>query len=112
MIDYRVEYWIEAVECALEGLEKQKLLTKDEIKYMAEALQGSAEQESMAFGCDSVSNPLEDRMREMKDKHDKEMQYYIDREYIFRKNFSDGCGPRVNPEDIYINGTKVEAYVR
>ena len=105
--DYRLDYWIEAVESALEDVNKLDMFSNDEIKSLAETLQGSSEQESMAFGTEHIPNSLETEIRNIKTKHKKEIEQYENREFIFRKNVSDRHGPYVDPRDVYINGNDV-----
>lgn len=105
--NHRLNYWIEAVESALEDVNKLNMFSNDEIKSLAETLQGSSEQESMAFGTEHIPNPLEAEIRNIKSKHKKEIEQYENREFIFRKNVSDRHGPYVDPGDVYINGNDV-----
>jgi len=105
--DNRLNYWIEAVECALEDANKLNMFSNDDIKTLAENISISAEQESMAFGTEHIPNPLETEIQNMKSKHKKEIEQYNHREFIFRKNVSDRHGPYVDPGDVYIDGNNI-----
>lgn len=105
--DYILDYWIEAVESALEDVNKLDMFSNDDIKSLAETLQGSSEQESMAFGTEHIPNPLEAEIRNIKSKHKKEIKQYEKRELVYRQNVADRHGPRVGPNQVYIDGNNV-----
>lgn len=105
--DYILKYWIEAVETALEEIDKLHNFTNAEIKDLAENLQISAEQESMAFGRECIPNPLQTEIQNLKAQHKKEIEVHEHREYIYRKNVSDRHGPRVDPNSVYIERNEV-----
>ena len=103
-----LNYWIEAVESALEEVEKLDVFSKEDIINMAETLQISSEQESMAFGTEAIPNPLESEIRNIRSRHEKEISEFEKRDLIFRKNIANRHGPRVGPENVHIEGGNVE----
>ena len=103
----KLDYWIEAVEAALEDIGKLNNYTNEELKTVAESLIISSEQESMAFGYDCIPNPLESTIRDMKSKHESEIKQYEKRESVYRQNVADRHGPRVGPNQVYIDGNNV-----
>lgn len=53
------QYWREAIECALDEVGKQDLLTSEEYDKVAITLMRSHEMHGMAFGHDCIPNPME-----------------------------------------------------
>ena len=99
----KVDYWIEATEFALEDVDRAGVFSDDEIRTLAKSLEGSAEQQSMAFGCDVAPNPLIAEIERLKAIHKKEMEHMEQRDYIFRKNIARRHGGH-NADNVYIDG--------
>lgn len=66
--DYKVRYWREALECALDEIGAFDKLTKEEIAAVAASLEVSAECQSMAFGYDCIPNPQTLQIKELERK--------------------------------------------
>ena len=103
----KVDYWIEALEFALEDVDRTGAFSTDEIRTLAESLEGSAEQQGMAFGYDAIPNPLIAEIEKLKAAHELEIEQLEKRDYIFRKNVADRHGPYVSVNDVHIDGNDV-----
>ena len=101
MDDYRLDYWIEAVETVLEDMDKYTLFAPGDIKYMAEGIQGYAEQESMAFGTEFIPNPMETEISKLKAEHEKEIERFESDELLYRTNIANRYGPSVSAGNVY-----------
>ena len=98
MTNYKLEYWIEAVESALEAIETD--LSVEDITSIAEDMLISAEQEGMAFGHDAIANPLQTEIDQMKARFKQEEERWERRDWIYRESIATRA--RVKPEDVYI----------
>lgn len=98
----KLEYWIEAVEFALEDIGKVNILSREDLKIFAQSIVTSADQESMAYGSCVADNPLINEIEKLNEKHKIEMDKMEKRELIFRKNVADRHGPNVSEKDVYI----------
>lgn len=56
--DYKFDYWKESLETALDEAGAASALTPDQIEQVAGNLEVCAENQGMAFGHDSIPNPL------------------------------------------------------
>lgn len=105
MNDIRLEYWVEAIECALEDIGKEGILSKTEIKSMAQNLQNSAEQEDMAYGIEHIPNPLLSEIEKLKSEYNNKIIKLEETNLIFRKNVAKRLN--VRHEDVYLDGENV-----
>ena len=80
--EHILNYWIEAVESALEEVGKLTLFSKDDIKILAETLQISSEQQSMMFGYENIPNPLESEIQKIKSEFEVEYMNTILNEWF------------------------------
>jgi len=103
--EHILNYWIEAVESALEEVGKLTLFSKDDIKILAETLQISSEQQSMMFGYENIPNPLESEIQKIKSEFEKKITKLEQNDLVYRKNVADRHG--VNPEQVYLDGENV-----
>lgn len=102
--DYYSETIADAViECGLPALSPEHL------KYITEAVIGSVENESLAFGRDAIPNPLSSEIGELRKKLDSERREKEERERILKKEIAQRFG---RPEDISVSiehgGVRVE----
>ena len=103
MNDYKLDYWTEAVEVALEDIENN--LSAVDIKSIAESMMISADQQSMAFGSDVADNPLKVEVNNLKTqlKHDQDIN--DTQEQIYRQHIADAH--HVDILDVHIEYDRV-----
>lgn len=104
-MDNVLNYWVEAVHVALDDVGKLTMFSDEDIKKIAQNIQNSSEQQSMAFGWDLILNPLVDGIQKLKVKHECEIAQHERRDRIFRKNVADRNHVRI--EDVYIQDERV-----
>lgn len=104
--DYKLAYWIESLECSLDSIGCLDKLTKPQIEQVAGDLEVSAENQGIAFGHDAIPNPLNQEIRELKSKHEKEIDELEKREKIYRDFLA--FEYNVEPCHIIIHNNKLE----
>lgn len=90
IIDYILDYWIEAVETSLEDIGKLTDFSKTEIRSMAEDMYTSADCQDMAFGSNMAENPLIAEIKELRHKCDNAKNESDDRERILFDHITKG----------------------
>lgn len=95
-----LNYWIEAVESALEEIDKLSYFSNKEIKTLAETLCISSEQQSLAFGYEHIPNPLEAEIIKIKSEYNHKIEILERNDLIYRKNVANRHG--INAENVYI----------
>ncbi len=100
-----LNYWIEAVETALEEVNKIGLFSREEIKTLSETLQISSEQQSMAFGYENIPNLLESEIQKIKSEYELKIAKIEQDLFVYRKNVADRH--KINPENVYLDGNNV-----
>ena len=105
MNEHILNYWIEAVESALDDVGKIALFSKEDIKTLAETLQISSEQKSMAFGYEHIPNPLESEIQKIKSQYENKIAKLEQNEWVYRKNIANRH--RINPENVYLDGENI-----
>jgi len=89
MKEHILNYWIEAVDSALEDIGKQNILSNNDIKRLAESLIISSEQQSMAFGYEHIPNPLQSEIEKIKLEYETKIKRLEQNDFIYRKNVAD-----------------------
>ena len=100
--DYKVRYWREALECALDEIGASDKLTKEEIAAVAASLEASAECQSMAFGYDCIPNPQTLEIEELKRKLDIERKKVVCKECSGKGSITINFGTRSSTSTCYI----------
>lgn len=105
-----VDYWDDALGCALEAVGKFEALTRDERRQVAESLATSAENQSMAFGHDCIPNPKDSEIASLKTQHEREIAEWEAADLAYRTSVARRRG--VEPNDVYIRNGRVVYDIR
>lgn len=107
MLDWRLNYWKEALECALEEIPNE--FTDEQLIVIAGALADSAEMEDQASGVTNIPNPLRAEIDDLKRKHEKELQESEDEVLAYRTSVAGRRG--VSLTDVHVEHGKVEVTI-
>lgn len=84
--DYKTDYWLEALDCALEDVGYFDTIPNEAKIKIAISLVISAEMQSQAFGCDAIPSRANSETDELKKKYEKQIKELEERELNYRKS--------------------------
>ena len=107
MSDWRLNYWKEALECALEDIPNE--LTDEQLTSIAGDLAIASEMEDQASGVTNIPNPLRAEIDNLKRKHEKELQESEAEILAYRTSVAERRG--VSLTDVHIKYGKLEVII-